>query len=79
MGMRLLPIPMTWGTCLLWGYFFGGDRNAARDSTEVLLAPDNLGAASQTWIIMKSWIFESVLVMALSRYPSEMKPVPSIR
>ena len=24
MGMPLLPIPMRWGTCLLWGYFFGG-------------------------------------------------------
>jgi len=57
---------------LLWG-----GRNAARDSTELLLAADNLGAASQTWIIKKSWIFESGLAMVLSRYPGQMTPKPS--
>jgi len=44
---------------------------------EVLLAADNLGAASQTWIIKKSWIFESGLAMVLSRYPGQMTPKPS--
>jgi hypothetical protein len=68
---------MTWGTFLLWGYFFGGGRNAARDSMELLLAADNLGAASQPWIIKKSWIFESGLAMVLSKYPGQMIPKPS--
>ena len=77
MGMRLLPIPMMWGTCLLWGYFLGGGRNAARDSTELLLAADNLGSASQTWIIKKSWISESGQAMVLSSYPGQMTPKPS--
>jgi hypothetical protein len=78
--MPVPPIPRTEGKPLYrrGGYFFGG-RNAARDSTELLLAADDLGAATQVWIIKKSWIFEDPLAMVLSEYPNEMARLPSIR
>ena len=55
------------GGVQLWG-----GRNAARDSSEFLFVMDTLQAASQTWIIKKSWIFENGLAMVLSRYPGQM-------
>jgi hypothetical protein len=60
------------GTCHTVGVQLWGGRNAARDSTELLLAMDNLQAASQAWIIKKSWIFESGLAMVLMRYLGQM-------
>jgi len=54
----VLPIPRMEGTRIQVGYSFGGDRNAARNSTGFRFVMDHLQTAKQVWILKKSWIFE---------------------